>query len=199
MATPVNYMELQPGTAGKTVRRITQDIILLGILAGGSKHGYEIRKEIEEKLGPVVGISPSSIYYSLNSLRQRGLLTSRSAQAGKRPKKFVYRITSRGTEILKKMLIQNVLVLRRPYLNLDLTMYFAKYLDHEACVKALERRLKSLKATAAYDFESIARNYDTEEEECILKVAEHNRRLLKEEIRFTKELLADLRRKLSGK
>lgn len=173
---------------------MTQDLVLLGTLAGGPMHGYEIRKAIEEKLMPVVGLQPRSVYYALRRLEKREFVSSRTARAGRRPKKFVFRLTRKGHKELRRLLVANVERLQRPYMNIDLSLFFMSHADHSACESALKHRLAALREVAASDFESLLEECGLAREECLLKIAEHNRTMLKAEMAFTKKLLSDLKR-----
>jgi DNA-binding PadR family transcriptional regulator len=173
---------------------MTQELVLLGILAGGPLHGYEVCKAIEEKLTPVVGLQPRSVYYSLKKLEKEGFVSSRPARTGRRPRKLVYRLRARGRRELKRLLIANVELLQRPYMNVDLSLFFMQHVDHSACEDALKKRLKALLKVAGTDFGSILDKCGLAREECMMKIAEHNSAMLKAEIAFTRRLLAEVRR-----
>lgn len=173
---------------------MTQDLVLLGILAGGPLHGYEVCKAIEDKLTPVVGLQPRSVYYSLKKLEKEEFVSSRSARTGRRPRKFVYRLTAKGRKELQRLLIANVELLQRPYMNVDLSLFFMQHVDHGACEDALKNRLRALLEVAGTDFGSILDRCGLAREECMMKIAEHNSSMLKAEIAFTRRLLAEVRR-----
>jgi DNA-binding PadR family transcriptional regulator len=173
---------------------MTQDLVLLGILAGGPVHGYEIRRAIDEKLTPVVGLQPRSVYYALRGLKKRKLVSSRTTRTGKRPKKFVYKLTRKGHKELRKLLVANVEQLQRPYRNLDLSLFFMSHADHSACESALKSRLAALREVAAVDFGTLLERCGLPREECLMKIAEHNSTMLQAEMAFTRKLLLDLKR-----
>jgi DNA-binding PadR family transcriptional regulator len=173
---------------------MTQDLVLLGILAGGPLHGYEVRKAIEDKVTPVVGLQPRSVYYALRKLKERDLVSSKPERAGKRPRKFVYRLTRKGRRELRKLLIANMKRLQRPYMNIDLSLFFMDYADRSACEDALKKRMGALLQVAATDFGSVLEKCGLADDECLMKIAEHNSAMLKAEIAFTRGLLADVRR-----
>ncbi len=185
--------EALAGASRSSKHNITQDIVLLGLLAEGPMHGYEVRKAIEERLGPLMGIRPRSIYYSLDKLEKRELLQSESAREGKRPRKFIYSLTEKGRRELEKLLIQNILVLHRPYFDIDLSLYFFEHADRNAFEEALRERLASLQSLASRDDVSVIVGWERKNEEAIRKIAAHTRRHLNEEIKFTKKLLRELR------
>lgn len=70
----------------------------LYLLTTGSKHGYDLMKELEEKLGRK--ISASNVYPFLNILRKNRLI--KFDKIGKRDKK-IYNLTPEGKKFTKQM------------------------------------------------------------------------------------------------
>ena len=70
----------------------------LCLLAAGTKHGYDLIKELEEKLGRK--ISASNVYPFLSNLRRNKLI--RFDKVGKRDKKTYY-LTQEGKTFTKQM------------------------------------------------------------------------------------------------
>jgi DNA-binding PadR family transcriptional regulator len=66
-------------------------LALLSMLESGSKHGYELMKELETKSGGIYKASAGAIYPALQQLEDEGLLTS-DTTAGKR----TYALTEAG-------------------------------------------------------------------------------------------------------
>ena len=56
---------------------IEQELLFLGLLKEGAKHGYEIKKRIKEILSLFAGLEIKSIYYPLRVLEKRGLVVKR--------------------------------------------------------------------------------------------------------------------------
>ena len=65
-------------------------MLFLGLLMEGPKHGYEIKRTIEEELFPFIGLRIKSIYYPLKKMEKLGLVTKDVGREGKFPEKFVY-------------------------------------------------------------------------------------------------------------
>ena len=72
-------------------------LALLSMLEGGSKHGYELMKELETKSGGIYKASAGAIYPALQQLEDEGLVTSDTA-AGKR----TYSLTEAGKAELQR-------------------------------------------------------------------------------------------------
>ena len=122
-----------------------QDLILLGLLKEGPKHGYEIRKTIEQELNNFANIDTTSIYYPLRRLEKKGLVTKKPGRKGKRPAKFVYKITREGEEVFERLLNNNFLTFQRPVFNVDLSLYFLPLVKSGIAQNRLRSRLRGMK------------------------------------------------------
>ncbi len=71
--------------------------IVLDLLKDQPKHGYEIMKEIEEKVGGFYAASPGSVYPTLQMLEDQGYVRS-TEKDGKR----TYQITDEGKKYLEE-------------------------------------------------------------------------------------------------
>ena len=87
-----------PETSGKwpRARRRSNDppLLILTSLAGGSKHGHALLKDIEEFAG--VKLGPGALYGAITRLEDRGLIEPIESNDRRRP----YRITASGAEVL---------------------------------------------------------------------------------------------------
>ena len=72
-------------------------LALLSMLENGSKHGYELMKELETKSGGIYKASAGAIYPALQQLEDEGMVTS-DATAGKR----TYSLTEAGKAELQR-------------------------------------------------------------------------------------------------
>jgi DNA-binding PadR family transcriptional regulator len=66
--------------------------VILKLISEAPRHGYEIIKAIEEKVGGAYSPSPGVIYPTLTLLEELGYVTVESAEGGKK----LYRITEAG-------------------------------------------------------------------------------------------------------
>ena len=73
-------------------------LYILCLLAAGQKHGYDLLKELEEKLSR--RISASNVYPFLSALRKNKLI--KFDKVGKRDKK-VYNLTPEGKNFTRQM------------------------------------------------------------------------------------------------
>jgi DNA-binding PadR family transcriptional regulator len=81
--------------AGPIFGRGAVKFIILDLLREHPKHGYEIMKDIEEKVGGFYAASPGSVYPTLQMLEDQGYLTSEQKEGKK-----VYQITDEGKKYL---------------------------------------------------------------------------------------------------
>lgn len=195
----MNNAELVATMARRSKARTAQELLMLGILASGPKHGYEVRKEIDEKFSVLVALKPSSVYYTLDKLRERGLLEASAARSGKRPRKFVYRLTRRGRRRMREILLSNVIEPEKPYFDVDLSIYFAKHSDMDNLEEALNERLRSLRIVSKWDFKLYAKHHGLEIDKCVEMIREHNVRMVKQEISFTKRLIKCVKEEMAAK
>ena len=80
-----------------TKRRDALDFAVLGALATGPLHGYELRKHLSSVLGPFRAISFGSLYPCLRRLQGQGLISEERADASRRSR-IVYSVTPEGRE-----------------------------------------------------------------------------------------------------
>jgi DNA-binding PadR family transcriptional regulator len=78
-----------------------RSVLVLTSLAGGSKHGYALIKDIEGFAG--VKLGPGTLYGCLAKLEQAGLVEALPAEERRHP----YRITASGLEAVKERLTES--------------------------------------------------------------------------------------------
>ena len=124
---------------------IEHELLFLGLLKDGPKHGYEIKRQIEEELFPFVGLKIKSIYYPLKKMEKLGLIKKDSGREGKWPEKFVYSLTAKGDKIFDHLITESFISIERPYFNIDLSLYFLQYVDKKIAKRQLRGRVMFLK------------------------------------------------------
>lgn len=124
---------------------IEHELLFLGLLKDGPKHGYEIKRLIEEELFPLVGVKIKSIYYPLKKMERLGIVQKDVGREGKWPEKFVYSLTPKGEKIFDHMVTESFLSIERPYFNIDLSLYFLQYVDKKIAKRQLRGRVLFLR------------------------------------------------------
>lgn len=166
----------------------SQELLLLGLLKKGPKHGYEIKKIIKEDLYSFTTLETESIYYSLMALAHRGLLTRKKGRSGKRPEKYVYSLTPEGHDRFEVLINKSFSTLERPYFNIDLALYFLPFIQKDAFSRRLRARLILLKRLERV-LDKFKTTIDPQKSFHLLAIVEHNLEFLRTEIRFFSQLL----------
>ena len=71
---------------------------LLGILNEAPKHGYDLKRAFDERLGDLWTLNVGQIYTTLDRLQADGLVEYEEVSQTDKPDKKVYRITPEGIE-----------------------------------------------------------------------------------------------------
>lgn len=175
---------------------MTRDLILLGLLNEGPKHGYEIKKTIKEVVGAFTNINLTSIYYPLRILEKSGLVIKRIDKSGNRPQKHVYTITDKGRQKFLELLNKNFMTVDRPPIDLDISLYFLPYVEPALATKRLKNRvieLRKIKRWLAANIKLLEHRKNLH----MLLINKHSLELIKAEINFTNNLIRSLKRRIS--
>jgi DNA-binding PadR family transcriptional regulator len=88
--------------------------VILKLISEAPRHGYEIIKAIEDKVGGAYSPSPGVIYPTLTLLEELGYVTVENAEGGKR----LYRIAPAGaTELAEKKNVVDAIFRRMSDIN----------------------------------------------------------------------------------
>ena len=166
---------------------IEHELLFLGLLMEGPKHGYEIKRQIEEELFPFVGLKIKSIYYPLKKMDQLKLIEKDVGREGKWPEKYVYSITPKGRKIFDHLITESFLSIERPYFNIDLSLYFLDYVDKKIAWRRLRARVIFLKRIKR-DLETLKRNTKIAKKHLLI-ILEHDIDLVDAEITSISKLI----------
>jgi DNA-binding PadR family transcriptional regulator len=121
--------------------------LVLGLLAEGERHGYELIKEMDERgMLRWTHVSKVAVYKALARLEEEGCLTSWTEKAGNLPEKRIYAITAMGEERLRD-LVYSICASREPLRSdTSVGLAFISRLNAMEARSALEARLDFLKA-----------------------------------------------------
>ncbi|MFA5063099.1 MAG: PadR family transcriptional regulator [Candidatus Omnitrophota bacterium] len=167
---------------------IEQELLLLGLLKEGPKHGYDIKTKIKQILSLFAGVELKSIYYPLRILEKRGLVAKRTLKPGKRPERMVYALTSKGEARFNELLNKSLLSLKRPQFSLDLSLYFLHYMNPGVAIRRLRARLHMLNKIS-HGLEHMVKTSSKGKTVPLNRILEHNFRLLKAESQFISQLI----------
>jgi DNA-binding PadR family transcriptional regulator len=168
---------------------IENEFLFLGLLAEGPKHGYEIKLQLEEDLGPNIGLQIKSIYYPLSKMEQAGLIEKEiGRREGRFPEKYVYRITPKGRKKFDELIGQSLLSIERPFFQIDLAFYFLPLVDKNMAKRRLKVRFTLLKKVKK-DLTILQSAAKTKTLSLILQ---HDLDLVEAEINSTKKIIEQL-------
>lgn len=86
----------------KEMKKGSTELLILSLVSGRARHGYEIGKLIELRSGGKLQFRIASLYPILCRLEERGLIAGRWVEkAGERRRRF-YTITPKGKESLRE-------------------------------------------------------------------------------------------------
>lgn len=170
---------------------IENEMLFLGLLMDGPKHGYEIKRKIEEELLPFVGLKVKSIYYPLKKMEKLGLIEKDVGREGRWPEKFIYRITPKGEKIFCHLVTESFLSIERPFFNIDLSVYFLQYVDPQIAQRKLKGRLIFLRRIKR-NIETFLSKDGSRHPGHLGIILEHDLELNKAEIKSTQRLIDSL-------
>lgn len=78
------------------------DILLLAELTTGPKHGYEIKKNVQNRLGENFELNHNTLYPALRRFENMGAITKEIHKQVGKPNRNMYDITETGEEIFLK-------------------------------------------------------------------------------------------------
>lgn len=82
--------------------------VLLGLLVGDPRHGYDLKAAVEEVFGGTWAINIGQVYSTLARLERDELVDASVVEQAAHPDKKVYRVTEAGRLELKRWLAQPV-------------------------------------------------------------------------------------------
>lgn len=172
-----------------------KELILLGLLKEGARHGYELKGVIDEKISTFASISAGSIYYTLKGLAKDGLVSMTRKRKGRYPEKEVYRITKKGEEKFKELLKEACFNIKRLYRSMDIVLYFMNYLKPEEVIRGLRNRVGQVKGIREETKGIYTKIKRGKYPYYIQAIAERNIRFMNEEIGWMEDFIKEIRRK----
>ena len=167
---------------------IEQELLILGLLKEGAKHGYEIKKRIRQILSLFAGLEIKSVYYPLRILEKKGLLSKLTARQTKRPTRFIYTLTEKGEERFNNLLLKSFLDFKRPQFNLDISLYFFRYLKPKIIKRRLQTRIRMLERISRGLTQMVKSLKSKKSPSFLWLILEHNLEMVDTEVRFLKRL-----------
>ena len=162
-----------------------RELLLLGILRREAMHGYRLVEIVETELRACTDLKKPTAYFLLGKLARSGLVTRTRTREGKRPPKWVYRLTPKGEETFQALLRENLAAFAPPKYPGSVGLAFLHAIVPEEAHRLLSQRLTSIESRAA------AINLQVAAQGPSALVASHERHQLLAEATWLKQLLAD--------
>lgn len=80
------------------------EILILGELMSGPKHGYEIKRNIQKALGEEFEINNNLLYPALRRFVKMGAISKEVIKSEGKPNRHVYCLTETGEEVFLEMI-----------------------------------------------------------------------------------------------
>lgn len=84
----------------RELKKGSSELLTLALLEERPRHGYEIRKLIEERSGGVLRLHVATLYPLLYRLEARGWVQGRWLESASRRRRRYYRLTPAGRKVL---------------------------------------------------------------------------------------------------
>ena len=168
---------------------IEQELLFLGLLKEGARHGYEIKKRINEILSLFAGLQIKSIYYPLRVLEKKGLVVKKIVRQPNRPNRLIYSLTSRGEARFNNLLLRSFLDFKRPRFSLDISLYFLRYVKPKVFKQRIQTRIRMLERISRGLNQMVRSLKNKKSPPFLWLILEHNLEMVETEIRFLEHLL----------
>ncbi|WP_053616928.1 PadR family transcriptional regulator [Nocardiopsis sp. NRRL B-16309] len=130
------------------------ELAILGNLAEGPLHGYELRRRVERLTGYSRPVSDGSLYPAINRLVKRGSLTRRTEPGAAAARKNVLTLTDAGrAELLQRLREPSQHEITDFTRFLTILAFLSLLPDTEEQHAVLRRRLEFLEAPASFFYE----------------------------------------------
>jgi DNA-binding PadR family transcriptional regulator len=168
---------------------IEHELLFLGLLKEGRKHGYEIKRKIKEILSIFAGVDLKSVYYPLKVLEKKGLVVQRMMKHGRRPPCFVYELTKKGEARFNELFSKSFLELKRPQFSLDLSLYFLRFMKPDIVRRRVRGRIFILNKLSKAVKQMLHTKQKKDTPSSLALILEHDLKMLEAEMQFLEHLL----------
>ncbi len=132
--------------APDTADRNPAEYIILGALARGPIHGYDLFRSLSETLSSIWSLGLSQVYALLGRLEAEGLVSHERLPQGGRPDRKIYDLTEAGREIFEHWIATPVPHVRDVRLQFLAKLHFARLAGPKA-----EKRLRRAQVRVCRD------------------------------------------------
>ena len=126
---------------------MTTTLYILGLLLRhGSMHGYQIKQIIDQHISDFAQIKIGNIYYHLNSMKAKELVSAQVVSGKKSVDKTVYAITNSGEQRFNELLQDAAHDLNQFEFAFDSVLFFRENTDKYKLKPIIENKIETLKS-----------------------------------------------------
>jgi len=140
---------------------ISPQPVLLGLLMGRPRHGYELYQEFQVELGRVWQVGMSQLYAHLRQLEEAGLVAAHTEPQDARPPRKVYHLTPEGQAAFHAWLREPTPYVRHLRVEFLARLYFYRHLS----LPGLEALVEAQKEVCQAQIGRFARLAEDEEDD----------------------------------
>ena len=170
------------------------EIVILTVLMNKDMHGYDIKKVAENLFGESRTINNNTLYACLHKFEEMGAVSSKVEHIRGKPDRYVYRMTEKGREIFRDMIIDYSPEIAGSDYEFYARVAFFPMIEPEKCLNILNIRKKALtgyiERLSIYDTHDHGKDYGFEG-----KVVSFIEEQVNNEIKWIKSLEAELKGK----
>ena len=85
----------------RELKKGSTELLILSLLDGRARHGYDIGRQIEQRSQGVVELHVASLYPLLYRLESRGLIEGRWVERAAQRRRRYYKLTAAGRKMLR--------------------------------------------------------------------------------------------------
>jgi DNA-binding PadR family transcriptional regulator len=173
------------------------ELAILGLLKERPMHGYELRKQLSQKLGLFWTVSFGSLYPTLKKLERRGVVEKVTPSSDERSRrKQEYRITAAGEDDFLALLGEfDATALEEE--KFPLRLAFFRYLKPEIRLRLLERRRSYLEDRLAQGERALQRALRVRADTYTVALMRHGVNGFHNDIAWLDDLIATERLRIS--
>ncbi len=164
------------------------ELAVLGLLKERAMHGYELRKQLTQRLGFFWTVSFGSLYPTLRKLERRGWVEKAKPAPTTGRRKQVYRITAAGEREFMALLEEGVASGEED--KFPLRFVFFRYLRPELRIRALERRKAYLQERLEEGHRTLTKARHGRADTYTLSLMRHGVDVTQRDIEWLDELIA---------
>ncbi len=126
------------------------ELYILGILSLKNSSGYDIYKLIAQKsrgVGSLLRLNKATVYNTLTRMEKDGLVELvEIIQDLKKPPKSIYRLTEKGKEYLRKIILDDLHNPPWVFVNFTLPLRFSKVLSKSELLEVIEEKIEQMES-----------------------------------------------------